>query len=75
MSAKRTLLNHQDRQQRKLSKPGTENRNLSPELIGTKTYLERVGVPPRSLKGLAGDLMYRARLHFTKGWRISPVRD
>lgn len=52
-------------------KRGTPMRRSTPELKGTKMFLTRIGVPERMLRGLRDDKTYCARLHFTKGWRIT----
>jgi len=54
---------------------GTANRRSTPEMRGTKTFLASIGVPKRILKNMVDGALYDVRYHFTKGFRVHPVRS
>lgn len=85
MGHRRTLLRQMTEQTRPTKKNrvgghkitearGTQQRRSTPELRGTKTFLARIGVPDRIVRDLVDDVLYDARYHFTKGWRVARAR-
>lgn len=53
---------------------GVPHRRSTPEIRGTKSMFERIGVPKSVLRALDDTKLYDLRYHFTKGFRVNIAR-